>query len=100
MTRAVRISEPASEELIHAVGWYEARRQVLGGAFLDAVAELVTLIETQPEIGSVNRDDPQTRRVLVRRLPYQVVYRLTPTEVVIVAVGHLKRRPGHWRDRS
>lgn len=42
-------------------------------------------------------DDPRTRRLLVGRFPYQVVYRLRATEIVIVAVAHLKRRPGYWK---
>jgi plasmid stabilization system protein ParE len=98
--RTVRTSEPASDELIDAVRWYEARRPGLGGEFFDAVAETLTLIEARPEVGSVSRDDPRTRRVLVPRFPYQVVYRLRPTEIVIVAVGHLRRRPGYWENRG
>ena len=100
MRRTVRTSEPASDELIDAVRWYEARRPGLGGEFFDAVAETLTLIEARPEVGSVSRDDPRTRRVLVPRFPYQVVYRLRPTEIVIVAVGHLRRRPGYWENRG
>jgi len=99
VSRAVRTSEPASDELIDAIRWYEARRRGLGGEFFDAVAEMVTLIEARPEVGSGSRHDPQTRRVLVPRFPYQVVYRLTPTEIVVVAVAHLKRRPGYWKVR-
>lgn len=45
----------------------------------------MTLIETRPEIGSVSHHDPQTRHVLMRRFPYQIVYRLTATEIVIVS---------------
>ncbi|MBI3767490.1 MAG: type II toxin-antitoxin system RelE/ParE family toxin [Deltaproteobacteria bacterium] len=100
MKRTVRTGEPASEELIDAVRWYETRGPGLGGEFFDAVAEMLTLIEARPEIGSPSRRDPQTRRVLVPRFPYQVVYRLTPTEIVIVAVAHLKRRPNYWKSRG
>jgi len=98
--RAVRTGEPASKELIDAVRWHEARRPGLGGEFFDAVAETLTLVGARPEIGSASRHDPQTRRVLVPRFPYQVVYRLTPTEIVIVAVAHLKRRPDYWKSRG
>ena len=99
MRRAVRTSEPASGEFIDAIRWYEARRRGLGAEFFDAVAEMLTLIEGRPEIGSVSRHDHSTRRVLVPRFPYQVVYHLTPTEIVIVAVAHVKRRPGYWKIR-
>jgi plasmid stabilization system protein ParE len=100
VTRFVRFSEPASDELAEAVHWYETRRAGLGGDFFDAVVAAVTLIETSPEIGQTISTDGRTRRTLVARFPYHVVYRLRPTEIVIVAVAHLKRRPGYWKNRS
>jgi plasmid stabilization system protein ParE len=100
--RPVRTSEPASDELIHAVRWYEAMRPGLGGEFFDAVVDVMTLIENRPEVGAVSRYDTrmQTRRVLVRRFPYQIVCRLSATEITLVAVAHLKRRPGYWKNRT
>ena len=99
MTRPIRISELASDELSEAVRWYEARRFGLGGDFFDAVNATLVLVETSPEIGATVSPDGHTRRVLVARFPYQVVYRLRPTELVIVAIAHLKRRPGYWTNR-
>lgn len=100
MTLRIRASEPASKEFSEAVRWYEARRSRLGGEFFDAVAVAVSRIETNPEVGTAISTDGQTRRVLVARFPYQVVYRLRPTEIVIAAIAHLKRRPGYWQSRS
>ena len=100
MTRRIRTSEPASDEFSEAVRWYEARRSGLGSEFFDAVAATLSLIETNPEIGTAFSADGQTRRALVAGFPYQVVYRLKSTELVIVAVAHLKRRPGYWKYRS
>ena len=99
MSRLVRSSEPASVELAEAVRWYETRRAGLGGEFFDAVAATLSLIETNPEIGTTISNDGQTRRVLLTRFPYQVVYRLRPDEIVVVAIAHLKRRPEYWTDR-
>jgi hypothetical protein len=44
--------------------------------------------------------DQQTRRLLMTRFPYQVVYRVRPSEIVVVALAHLKRRPGYWKHRE
>ena len=98
--RPIRTSEPASDEFSEAVRWYEARRSGLGGEFFDAVAATLALIETNPDIGASISADGHTRRALVAKFPYQVVYRLRPTEMVIVAVAHLKRRPGYWKNRK
>ena len=100
MTRPIRTSEPASNEFSEAVRWYEVRRAGLGREFFDAVAATLSLIESNPEGGTAISTDGQTRRTLVARFPYQVVYRLSSTEMVIVAIAHLKRRPGYWKDRS
>ena len=100
MTRRIRTSEPAAEEFREAVHWYEARHAGLGAEFLDAVAETISRIEANPEIGTTISPDGRTRRALVAQFPYQVVYRLQPAETVIVAVAHAKRRPGHWKHRG
>ena len=93
----VRVGGPASEELGEAVRWYEDQSDGLGVAFLEAVQRVISRIETHPEIGARVPDQQHTRRVLVTGFPYQLVYLVKPTEVVVVAVAHLKRRPGYWR---
>ena len=100
MSRPLRSSEPASEELAAAVRWYEFQRTGLGSEFLEAVIAAVSQIESNPEIGIPVRDDPRTRRLLMVRFPFQVVYRLRGPEIVIVAFAHAKRRPGYWRQRK
>lgn len=41
-----------------------------------------------------------TRRILVRRFPYSVVYRIETRRVLVVAISHQHRRPGYWRRRG
>lgn len=100
MRRGTRVSEPASDELTDAVRWYEAQRPGLGAELFDAVNATIEGIERQPEIGTAAYPDPHTRRMLLVRFPYQVVYRLDQDEIVIVAIAHLKRRPGYWKRRN
>jgi plasmid stabilization system protein ParE len=100
VSRSVRISKPASEELSAAVRWYETQRPGLGAELLDAVTATIDLIEQQPEIGTATYPDTQTRRAMVTRFPYQLVYRHDESRVVILAIAHLKRRPGYWKHRD
>ena len=44
--------------------------------------------------------DHNTRRLLVSRFPYQIIYRVRPRKIVVVALAHVKRRPGYWKDRQ
>ena len=100
MTRALRIAAPATQELAEAVRWYETQRQGLGAELLDAVTRTADLIQAHPELGASVTSDDRARRLPVRRFPYQLVYLLRDSEIVIIAVAHTKRRPGYWQGRS
>ena len=99
MIRTLRNLPAASEEFAAAVQWYEEERPGLGADFFDAIAATTARIQDHPEIGVPISSDERTRRAFVSRFPYQVVYRLMGDEIVIVAIAHLKRRPGYWKDR-
>jgi plasmid stabilization system protein ParE len=96
----VRVDSAASDELTAAIHWYEARRPGLGAEFYDRVVAAIAAVEAQSDIGTQVAHDPLTRRLLLSGFPYQIVYHLRPAEVVVVAVAHMKRRPGYWKCRS
>lgn len=100
MNRTLRNLRAAREEFAAAVRWYEEQRAGLGAELFDEIEAATRKLEQYPEMGSPVSRDLLTRRILVPRFPYQIVYRLTPTEIVIVAVAHLKRRPNYWKNRS
>jgi plasmid stabilization system protein ParE len=99
VTRTLRVHTDASEELAEAVQWYEARRRGLGRELFDAVVASVESLQETPEMGAPLSADRRTRRFLLPRFPYHIVYRLTSSEIIVVAVSHTKRRPGYWRRR-
>lgn len=100
MNLPVRTLSLATEELGEAIRWYESRRPGLGADLLSEVDAVIRRLAANPTVGSPLSLDHKTRRSLLVRFPYQVVYRIRPTEVVIVAVAHSKRRPGYWKARS
>ena len=89
---------PAAEaELQEASDWYEDHREGLGLDFLDAVRRKIFQVLENPQLW---REFERTRRVLVGRFPYVLVYReTTPDEIEIIAVAHFKRRPQYWSRR-
>jgi len=40
-----------------------------------------------------------TRRCQTHRFPYGVIYQILESEILVVAVANLHRRPGYWSDR-
>jgi plasmid stabilization system protein ParE len=43
--------------------------------------------------------DHGTRRYLLRRYPFSVIYRIETDRVLIVAIAHAHRRPRYWKNR-
>lgn len=87
----------ARAEALEAQAWYESRATGLGLEFaraLDAaVAAAVRDPETFPAIGS------NCRRVLLRRFPYSMVYRVREDAFLVVAVFHHRRNPSRHSHR-
>ena len=40
-----------------------------------------------------------TRRIILDRFPYSVVFRERLHDIQIIAIAHAKRRPGYWTKR-
>lgn len=94
---SVTILREAETELWEAVEFYESRCVGLGLDLESEIRVSVELIQQSPERWPV-RDDG-TRRCLVHRFPYFVVYVVHKSHVWIVAFAHCKRKPGYWTGR-
>jgi len=86
---AVLIRPRAEEDLRQARRWYESQRAGLGDEFLDEVNRAVLLLEEQPERRPVYYRG--FRRLLTRRFPYKLFYRIETGLVIVVRVLHAKR---------
>ena len=87
----------AKAELREAAVYYESCREGLGRAYLRAVDAAVDRIIEFPE--AWRRIHADFRRILVRRFPYGVIYALWGDGIYVVAIMHLKRKPGYWLTR-
>jgi toxin ParE1/3/4 len=95
---SVEIHPAAIAEARAARQWYEVRSSDAARAFLAELDIAIESIRTSPELYSPYLHG--TRRYLLRRYPYLVVYRVIATTVQVIAVAHGRRRPGYWKDRS
>ncbi|MBM4047837.1 MAG: type II toxin-antitoxin system RelE/ParE family toxin [Planctomycetes bacterium] len=97
MGKPVESHPEAVEEARAAREWYAERSPQAAEAF---VAELDRAIEKIAEApGRWPTHLHGTRRVLLRRFPFLVVYRERKDVVQVIAVAHGRRRPGYWRGR-
>jgi toxin ParE1/3/4 len=96
MTRIVFLV-PAEEEMLEAAQYYESQTRGLGHEFLGEVQRTVARIIENPRLGQIVRAG--IRRRLMPKFPFGILYRIDPDEIVIIAVMHLRRRPGYWVDR-
>ncbi len=93
----VRIHPAALEEAEAAVDWYRRRSRRAAEMFLDELEGAIGRIHKNPE--QFPRYEFGTRRIMIRRFPYFIVFRKTVTGTEIIAVAHGHRRPGYWRER-
>ena len=87
-----------AKEIVQVRGWYEDRREGLGEDFLKEVGAAIELAVESPLVYPIIHR--QTRRILVRRFPYGLLYRVVKSVVVFVACFHTSRSPNVWKSRT
>ncbi len=91
---------PAEKELDEAFKYYESVQEGLGLKFQAEVAHSLSRIVGQPlsyqEIGKYSR------RCLVHKFPYGVIYQYKeqPKKIIVVCIAHLHRKPDFWVPRE
>lgn len=87
----------ADEEFAQAVHYYSQISPALGVRFYREIERLFGEIAAYP--GRFREFDPPVRRHFSRDFPYAVIFLSKSDYIWVVAVMHMKRRPGYWRER-
>lgn len=88
----------AESEFDRAVEHYEQCQPKLGLEFAEEVYAAIARIVQYPDAWtSLSKN---SRRCLVNRFPYGVIYQVKFRTIRIIAVAHLNRRPGYWKERA
>lgn len=93
----VRVSSCAEQELIDAVEYYNHQQGGLGYVFAREVQKTFKRIEQYPNVFSPF--SKYTRRGLVDRFPYGVLYVEEDETILILNIMNLHKDPEHWRKR-
>lgn len=94
---AVELHPDALREIQAAFDWYHSRNPRAAAAFAAEVESAIESVAGDPRRWPSSHHS--TRRYLLHRFPFSIVYRETTATVQIIAVAHAKRRPGYWKGR-
>jgi plasmid stabilization system protein ParE len=97
VSKSFQFHPEAREEFRNATRWYRAQNVLASSEFRATVSSAIRLIAESSQQWPKYLHG--TRRLVMQRFPFSVVYLDEPDFVIIVAVAHSKRRPGYWGDR-
>jgi plasmid stabilization system protein ParE len=90
-------SSAAEGDYAEALSWYAERSVQAAERFDSELDHAIQMIASDPE--RFPRCDDRHRYYLMRRFPYQVIYRPCSVYLVVIAVAHTSRQPQYWADR-
>ena len=89
--------EDAELEFDKAIEYYEGCQTGLGLEYTQeiyaAIKRIIQFPEAWPPLSK------KTRRCLVNRFPFGIIYQVKSGLLNIIAVADLRRRPNFWKDR-
>ncbi len=97
MTDLISFEPSAERELEEAADFYDLESPGLGAKFIDAVKTALSGLVEFPESCPVLLGE--TRKLVLDRYPYSVLYWTDGKHIAVSAVAHQSRRPGYWQDR-
>lgn len=93
----VHILSVAKQEVEEASDYYEEKRPGLGHRFILEFEQTLDAIQAFPGLGSKIEENCRRRRF--KKFPYGVVFCVHEGAIYVLAVMHLRRMPGYWKDR-
>jgi hypothetical protein len=87
----------AQAEFLAAQDYYEQCVAGLGFDYRAEVQGALDVVAAAPQRLAVYSHG--TQAYFVHRFPFAVIYLDLPDKVWVVAIAHLRRRPGYWKDR-
>ena len=96
-SKQFRFHPEAREDFRDAIRWYRARSVVASAEFRRTVSDAIRHVAQAPHRWPKYLHG--TRRFVLDRFPFSVIYLDDPDLVTIIAVAHNKRKPGYWKHR-
>lgn len=91
------VNKIAAIELADSKSFYNKRQKGLGNEFESAILTSLELILHSPFTYPIVKN--KTRKVVLKRFPFVVLYELENNVIVILHVFHTSRNPKYWNKR-
>jgi plasmid stabilization system protein ParE len=98
MPKSIELHPAATREAAQAFQWYASRSARAAERFADALDRAIGQVQERPQSFPLHLAG--TRRCLLSRYPYLVVFRELDDRIQVIAVAHGRRRPGYWTRRK
>lgn len=87
----------AQRDVDEAITYYAGVHPPAGVGLLDAIDHVLKLVCHHPDAGTLLRRG--ARKWPLSKFPYLIVYRVEGDDLVVLAIAHMRRRPGFWLER-
>jgi toxin ParE1/3/4 len=94
----VEFHKEARREALAALDWYLERSEQVAERFLAEISRAVDTVSAAPQRWPEYGHD--TRGFVLHQFPFAIIYRILASSVQIVAIAHMRRRPGYWKGRT
>jgi plasmid stabilization system protein ParE len=95
--KRVEYHQGATSDVKSAVAWYQKRSSKAALDFIEELHRATETIRRAPERWPIGKNN--TRRFLLWRFPFAVIYSEQESVITIWAVAHCSRRPEYWSHR-
>ncbi len=93
----VQYHDGAAADVKTALAWYQKRSGKAAVDFIEELGQAVETIRQAPDRWPAGKNN--TRRFLLWRFPFSIIYSEQESVVIIWAVAHGNRRPEYWAHR-
>ncbi len=95
------LDEFAEAEFFDVAGYYKQINKQLSLDFIQEFDKVISFLQNQPHAGFPYLHN--TKRVILNRFPYSVIYKIYENKstitITVHAIAHMKRKPGYWQER-
>jgi toxin ParE1/3/4 len=95
--KRVEYHQGAMADVKNAVAWYQKRNPKVALDFVEELHRAADIIREAPERWPIGKNN--TRRFLLWRFPFAIIYSEEQSVVTVWAVAHGSRRPEYWAGR-